>query len=226
MAQIDSNLINNMDEKALTEKITKLVIQELSKLQETHDTPISGTRHTSFIHEKGTAVKGNNPDEVVVALGPSFGTAQTETINGLSHERVIQEIAAGIEEEGLRPRFIKVYDTSDVSFISHKAAKYSGSGIGIGIQSKGTVVIHQKDLFPLTNLELFPQAPIITLELYRRIGKNAAKYAKGQSPVPIETENDYMIRPKFQAKAAVLHIKETGFVREDAEPVELEVTLP
>ncbi|WP_324061047.1 glycerol dehydratase reactivase beta/small subunit family protein, partial [Klebsiella quasipneumoniae] len=27
------------------------------------------------------------------------------------------------------------------------------------------------------NLELFPQAPLLTLETYRQIGKNAARYA-------------------------------------------------
>lgn len=96
-----------------------------------------------------------------------------------------------------------------MSFIAQRAAKFSGSGIGIGIQSKGAAVIHQKDLFPLTNLELFPQAPLITLDIYRRIGKNAARYAKGQSPVPIEVTNDCMVRPKYQARAAILHIKET-----------------
>ena len=97
-------------------------------------------------------------------------------------------------------------------------------GIGIGIQSKGTAVIHQKDLFPLTNLELFPQAPLITLEIYRQIGKNAARYAKGQSPVPVAVANDFMVRPKFQARAAILHIKETEHIVEGAPPVELEVT--
>ena len=117
-----------------------------------------------------------------------------------------------------------VYKRQDVSFIAQRAAKLSGSGIGIGIQSKGTAVIHQKDLFPLTNLELFPQAPLITLEIYRQIGKNAARYAKGQSPVPVAVANDFMVRPKFQARAAILHIKETEHIVEGAPPVELEVT--
>ncbi len=63
-------------------------------------------------------------------------------------------------------------------FIAHDAAELSGSGIGIGIQSKGTTVIHQKDLPPLSNVELFSQAPLIDLPTYRAIGKNAAKYAK------------------------------------------------
>ena len=51
---------------------------------------------------------------------------------------------------------VKILDTSDVCFMALEAAKLSGSGIGIGIQSKGTTVIHQRDLYPLSNLELFP----------------------------------------------------------------------
>ena len=72
----------------------------------------------------------------------------------------------------------------------------SGSGISIGVQSKGTTVIHQRDLPPLSNLELFPQAPLLTPETYRLIGKNAAKYAKGETPNPVPTLNDQMARPK------------------------------
>lgn len=177
-----------------------------------------------LIKEAGEAAPGLYNDEVVIGLAPAFGESQTVTIGGLSHGDVLREVAAGIEEEGLRYRFVKVYSTSDVSFIALTAAKLSGSGIGIGLQSKGTAVIHQKDLFPLTNLELFPQAPLITKELYRKIGKNAARYAKGQSPEPITVQNDYMIRPKFQAKAALLHIKETEKVKDGARPVQLEVS--
>jgi propanediol dehydratase medium subunit len=173
--------------------------------------------------EQSEAPSGQYADEVVIGLAPAFGTRQTETINGLSHYDVLREIAAGIEEEGLRARFVKMYDTSDVSFIALAAAKLSGSGIGIGVQSKGTTVIHQKDLYPLTNLELFPQAPLMTLAIYRQIGKNAARYAKGQSPTPIETQNDCMTRPKYQAKAALLHIKETELVQKGKNPVALDV---
>lgn len=183
--------------------------------------PLHGGKLT--VIEKGDAPSGMYNDEVVIGLAPAFGTRQTDTINGLSHYDVLREISAGIEEEGLRPRFIKVYETSDVSFIALTAAKYSGSGIGIGIQSKGTVVIHQKDLYPLTNLELFPQAPLLTLDIYRNIGKNAARYAKGQSPTPIATQNDCMTRPKYQAKAALLHIKETELCSKGKLPVAIEV---
>lgn len=77
---------------------------------------------------------------------------------------------------------------------------------------------------PLSNLELFPQAPLLDTETFRAIGKNAAKYAKGESPNPVPVRNDQMARPKFQAKAALLHIKETEHVVQNAKPVELEVS--
>ena len=112
------------------------------------------------------------------------------------------------------PRVVKVLKTSDVGFIGLEAAKLSGSGIGIGIQSKGTTVIHQKDLYPLSNLELFPQAPLMTLETYRRIGQNAAKYVKGEKVTPVESTNDPMVRAKYQVKAALMHIIETEQVDE------------
>ncbi|QCX34508.1 propanediol/glycerol family dehydratase medium subunit [Caloramator sp. E03] len=173
--------------------------------------------------EKGAAQIGKKSDEVVIAIGPAFGISQTKTIIDIPHDEVLREVMAGIEEEGITPRVIRVLHTSDVAFMSHTAAKLSGSGIGIGIQSKGTTVIHQKDLEPLNNLELFPQAPLIDLETYRAIGKNAAKYAKGESPNPVPVKNDQMARPKYQAKAAVLHIKETQHVVQNAKPIELEV---
>lgn len=161
--------------------------------------------------DNGDAKKGTKSDEVVIGIGPAFGADQTSTIIDLPHDKVIKEVIAGIEEEGCSYRIIRVYQTSDASFIAHNAAKLSGSGIGVGIQSKGTTVIHQKDLPPLSNLELFPQAPLLDYETFRNIGKNAAKYAKGQTPEPIPVKNDQMARPRYQAIAALLHIKETKF---------------
>lgn len=175
------------------------------------------------LEEVGEAKKSNRSDEVVIALAPAFGKFQTETITHIPHADVLKEVMAGIEEEGLTPRVIRVLRTSDVSILANDGAKLSGSGIGVGIQSKGTTVIHQKDLFPLTNLELFPQAPLLEREHYRMIGKNAAKYAKGESPKPVPQMNDQMARPKYQAIAALLHIKETEHVVVNGKPVELKV---
>ncbi len=78
---------------------------------------------------------------------------------------------AGIEEEGIKARVIRCFKSSDVAFVAVEGDRLSGSGIAIGIQSKGTTVIHQQGLPPLSNTELFPQAPLLTLDTYRQIGK-------------------------------------------------------
>jgi propanediol dehydratase large subunit len=175
------------------------------------------------LHEIGEAQVGSSPNEVVIGLAPAFGDKLGKrTIIGIPHAAVLREIMAGIEEQGVKGRVVRVIHTSDVAFVAHTAAKLSGSGIGIGIQSRGTTVIHQRDLAPLNNLELFPQSPVIDLPTYRAIGRNAARYAKGESPPPVPQISDQMARPKYQAKAAVFHIRETSFVRPSAKPVELQ----
>ncbi|ECL7452713.1 propanediol dehydratase, partial [Salmonella enterica subsp. enterica] len=55
--------------------------------------------------------------------------------------------------------------------------------------------------------------------------KNAARYAKRESPQPVPTLNDQMARPKYQAKSAILHIKETKYVVTGKNPQELRVAL-
>jgi len=184
----------------------------------------SGPGARMTLRELGPAKQGTVANEVVVALAPAFGDKlKQQTIVGIPHARVLREVLAGIEEEGCKARVVRVLHTSDVAFVGLAGAKLAGSGIGIGIQSRGTAIIHQRDLFPLQNLELFPQAPIIDLEMYRAIGRNAASYAKGTTPSPVAQKNDQMARPKYQAIAAVYHIRETSFVNLDARPVELEV---
>lgn len=194
-----------MNENELIKQITELVLKELDKASENEQ-----------------AVEcGKDKGEVIIGISPTFNEEVTETLMGLSHKDVIREIVAGIEEEGLKARVIKVYKTADVAFIGKEAAKFSGSGIGIGLQSKGTALIHQKDLYPLSNLELFPQAPLIDLKTYRKIGKNAARYAKMSNPIPIEVKSDYMARPKYQVKAALFHIKDTEKVVRGAKSIEI-----
>lgn len=176
------------------------------------------------MRELGPAKQGTSPSEVVIALAPAFGDKLgRHTITGIPHAAVLREVMAGVEEEGIKARVIRVWHTSDVAFVGHAGAKLSGSGIAVGLQSRGTTVIHQKDLSPLQNIELFPQAPVIDLETYRAIGRNIARYAKGDSPAPVAQKNDQMARPKYQAIAAVYHIRETSFVDRSKKPVELEI---
>ena len=216
------------DEKVLRsfieEVIAEVTAQEEKRAAADNKPVITDEVSKLELRETGEAPKGAASDEVVVGLAPAFGVYQTKTILGIPHDKVLREILAGIEEEGMKWRVIKVYRTSDVSFIAHDAAEYSGSGIGIGIQSKGTTVIHQKNLPPLSNLELFSQAPLIDLATYRQIGKNAAKYAKGEAPTPVPVRNDQMARPAYQAIAALLHIKETEHVDNNKQPQSIAVS--
>lgn len=175
--------------------------------------------------DRHEAKRGQRSDEVVIGLSPAFGAFFTKTIVDVPHAGVLRELLAGIEEQGIQARVIRISSSCDLAIISHTAAKLSGSGIGVGMLSRGTTMIHQKDLVRLSNLELFPQSPLMELETFRMIGRNAAQYAKGESPEPVPSRNDYMARPRWQAKAALLHIKETEFVRSDVKPMELDVNI-
>jgi hypothetical protein len=93
-------------------------------------------------------------------------------------------------------------------------AQLSGSGIAVGIQSRGTTVIQKKGLAPLNNLELFPQSPSLTLEIYQKIGRNAARYAKGLAPLPVGVKVDNTARLRLIVKTTLLHRRETEDVRE------------
>ena len=203
--------------------IREIVMQVISQQGGAPAKKAAVTGRPMTIVEKGEAKPGTRSDEVVISLAPAFAKYQNKTIVDIPHSDVLRELIAGIEEEGIQARVVRVTRSSDLAFVAHDATKLSGSGITIGIQSRGTTVIHQKDLAPLSNLELFPQSPLLDLQAYRAIGRNAAQYAKGQSPTPVPTRNDQMARPKFQAKAAIMHIRETEHVVPGSKPVELDV---
>lgn len=182
----------------------------------------AGPQRKITFEESGPALRGTRSDEVVLAISPAFGKLFSKTIVDIAHADVIRQMLAGIEEQGVSVRVIRISHSADLALIAHTAAKLSGSGIGIGILSRGTTMIHQRDLPRLSSLELFPQSPMMTLDTYRSVGSNAAQYAKGESPAPIPTSNDPMARPRFQAKAALLHLKETEQIDERIRPIEVE----
>jgi propanediol dehydratase medium subunit len=165
----------------ITEDMVKEIILEvLKEMQGDEKTAArqAGSAPQLQFQELGTAKVGTNRNEVVIGVPPAFGVAMTQTIIEIPHKEVLKEIMAGIEEEGLKSRLVRVNKTADVGFIAHETAKLSGSGIGIGTISRGTTVIHQRDLAPLQNLELFSQSPLVEKETFRAIGRNAAKYDK------------------------------------------------
>ena len=164
---------------------------------------------------------GDDPSEVVVAIGPAFADTIRETINGLDHGDVLTSIVEGVREAGGVPRIVRVRRVADVAFIAHDGARLSGSRIALGIQSKGTAVIHRSDLQPLDNLELFGMSPLYSLESYRAMGRNAAGYALGRRVGPVPTELDNFARAKLIVRTTLLHARETQAVVPGAAAVEL-----
>ncbi len=182
---------------------------------------IAAGERTVRLVDVGPAARGDRRDEVVVALAPGFADTFSQTIVGVPHAELLRQLLAGVEEQGVAARLVRFRHTSDLAAMAHAGARLSGSGISVGVLSRGTTMIHQRDLARLSSLELFPQSPLMTLETFRDVGRNAARYAKGESPEPVPTLNDQMARPRWQAKAALLHLKETELIVKGAKPVEV-----
>jgi propanediol dehydratase large subunit len=176
--------------------------------------------------EVGPARSQVRPDEIVVALSPAFGREIWVALNGMTVAEVLRQVLAGIEEEGLAARLVRVTRTIDLGLMGWTAAKLSGSGVSIGLQGKGTALIHRSDLPPLANLELFSIAPRVTAELYRALGRNAARYAKGIAPEPLLLpESSEPLGPRYHARVVQLVAIERRLL-ERADPVELEASWP
>ena len=183
----------------------------------------SPNRAPSPVRETHVATIDDRADDVVVAVGPAFAAALRNTINGLSHADVLRAVTEGVREGGGRARLVRVRRSSDVAFIGHDGAKLAGSGIAVGLQSKGTAVIHRADLQPLDNLELFGMSPLYSLDSYRAMGRNAAAYALGHAVGPVPTRLDNFARAKLIVRTTLLHARETAEAVSGAEPVELEL---
>jgi propanediol dehydratase large subunit len=176
--------------------------------------------------EIGPARTGVRSDEIVVAVSPAFGQSIWTALNGMTVAEVLRQVLAGIEEEGLEARLVRVFRSIDLGYIGSTAARLSGSGVSVGLQGKGTALIHRSDLPPLANLELFSVAPRVTSELYRGLGRNAARYAKGLAPEPLLlVESSEPLGPRYHARVVQLVAIERGLARDDG-PVELEARWP
>jgi propanediol dehydratase large subunit len=184
---------------------------------------LGAAQRETWLEEIGPAKQGDQP-EVVVALGPAFGAQIDHTIGGLDHRDVLSAVLQGIQDKGLPARVVRIHHTSDCAFIGHAGAQLSGSGVAIGIQSKGTTVIHQRNLAPLENLELFPQAPNLDLDTYRQIGRNAARYAVGKPTAPVPVKIDNTARLRLIVQTTLMHLRETQQIEHDRPPSELRVS--
>jgi len=146
------------------------------------------------------------------------------TVGGHPLSAVLRAMSEGIRAKGGQPRIVRLRHTADTSFLGLSAARLAGSGIGIGIQAKGTAVIHQKDRLPHHNLELFSNAPITSLAHYRGMGENAALYALGETPEPVvvPTEGE-ALGARYHAQVALIYAIETSLTEDGARPEEIEI---
>ena len=183
---------------------------------------LTGEAGDVWLKETNVAKPGDGP-EVVVAVSPTFGVQIRHSIGGLDLQDVLTAMLRGIQEEEIAFRIIRIHHTSDCAFVGHAGAKLSGSGVAIGLQSKGTAVIHQRDLDPLENLELFPQAPNLELENYLQIGHNAARYALGKPTTPVSVKIDNTARLRLIVQTTLLQHFEIQHVKRDRPPVELDL---
>ena len=173
----------------------------------------------------GTANPGNDPADIVIGISPAFGLKLFQTTGGHRLSDVLAAITGAIAKRGLKARIVRFHHTADTSFLGLSAARLAGSGIGIGIQAKGTAVIHSHDRLPHNNLELFSNAPITRLEHYKGFGANAAAYALGEMPEPVvvPTRGEAM-GARYHARVALIYAIETGLTEEGAAPEEIGIT--
>jgi len=176
--------------------------------------------------ETGPAAVRPRPDEVVVGISPAFGVDVWLTLSGLTVGEALRQILAGIEEEGVHARVVRVTHSLDLGMIGWTAANLSGSGVALGIQGKGTALIHRADLPTLANLELLSMAPLIDASRYRLMGRNAARHARGEKPSPVLLpESGEPMGPRYHAKVVALINRESQCLRAGT-PQEIEVTWP
>jgi propanediol dehydratase large subunit len=170
----------------------------------------------------GPAAAGQDPRDVVIGVSPSVGRDVWRCLSGLTVPEVLRELLAGLEEEGCTGRVVRFSDTVDLGRIGLAAARLAGSGIGIGLQGKGTALIHRRDLAPLANLELYSVAPTVTPELYRLLGANAARHAKGGTPDPARNPySDEAIEARYHTTVIALMALERAWVDPAVPPQEL-----
>ncbi len=176
------------------------------------------------IAARGTAQPGADPREVCVGVSPALATKLWFTMSGLPVGTALAQIIAGIESEGCAARVVRVPSAVDLGVIGLTAAELAGSGVGVGLQAKGTALIHRKGLPPLACLELLSIAPLLTGEMYRELGANAGRHARGERPSPVRNPyTDQAIEARYHAEVVALIAIERGESVPGAPPVDLEV---
>ena len=164
------------------------------------------------VAERGRGGEGTDAAEVVVAVGPAFAghdppddrrpRPPRRARGGLRGDSGGRRRAAGRARAPRRRR--RVHRARRRAALRLRASR-------IGLQSKGTAVIHRADLEPLDNLELFGMSPLYTLESYRAMGRNAAGYALGKRVGPVPTRaRQLRAREAHRADDAAARARDAG----------------
>lgn len=197
-------------------------IDEIRQARGVEDLRAEQARFASVLRVSRAAVVGTDPRDVVIGVSPAVGFDIWRCLSGLTVPEVLSELLDGISSAGCTGRIVRFAGTVDLGKIGLSAARLAGSGIGIGLQGKGTALIHQRDLSPLANLELYSVAPTITAPLYRQLGANAGHYALGATPDPSRNPySDEAIEARYHTKVIALMELERLRLRPGASPEEL-----
>jgi len=181
----------------------------------------------SALHEDGPADRSDDPRDVVIGVSPATAQAIWRTLCGLTVDEALDELIAGVTEEGCTARIVRFHNTVDLGLIGLQAARMAGSGIGIGLQAKGTALIHRRDLTPLANLELYSVAPSLDRMAYRQLGLNAGRHAKGATPEPQRNPySDEAIEARYHTTVVALVAIERQYCDAKRPPVTLRLARP
>lgn len=126
--------VNEQLVRAVTQAVVAQLMASGAQPQDVSSTPapegagsFAGKTRMRPKHSYENAVraqKGTDPKEIVIGVGAAFQTEITKTMSGIPLEEVLRNIKAGIEEEGMTSRVVKVLDTSDVGFMGLEARSF------------------------------------------------------------------------------------------------------
>jgi hypothetical protein len=106
----------------------------------------------------------DGPVRPVVVIGTS----------GSAPDRVLREVQAGLEEEGV-PFDVHAYEQTDPCALAHQAARDSPLDVGLGVTDDGLCVHHAK----LPRDRPVCRDPIGESAAARRVGHDAARVVTG-----------------------------------------------
>ena len=114
--EVNEQLIRTITQ-AVVEQLHRNDAQPQAETGRTASSALAGRTRIRPKHSYEGAVRaaqGTDPKEIVIGVGAAFQTEIRKTLGGLPLDEVLRNVKAGIEEEGMVSRVVKVLYTSDV----------------------------------------------------------------------------------------------------------------